>query len=81
MLLEERLILLSLKEEITQMYLQTTSKYSKFEFFNHLLNFISYSPFYITDDPIGGYEYKTNEEREVNTVNANLFIHKIKILF
>lgn len=24
-----------------------------------------YHPFYITDDPIGGYEYKTPEERQV----------------
>lgn len=25
-----------------------------------------YHPFYITDDPVGGYEYKTEEEREVS---------------
>jgi hypothetical protein len=24
-----------------------------------------YHPFYITDDPVGGYEHKTDEEREV----------------
>lgn len=24
-----------------------------------------YHPFYITDDPVGGYEYKTDEERAV----------------
>lgn len=24
-----------------------------------------YHPFYITDDPVGGYEYKTEEERQV----------------
>ena len=26
----------------------------------------NYHPFYITDDPIGGFEYKNEEEREVN---------------
>lgn len=26
----------------------------------------NYHPFYITDDPIGGYEYKSEEEREVS---------------
>lgn len=26
-----------------------------------------YHPFYITDDPVGGYEHKTEEEREVKT--------------
>lgn len=25
-----------------------------------------YHPFYITDDPVGGYEYKTDEERQVD---------------
>jgi hypothetical protein len=29
-----------------------------------------YHPFYITDDPVGGYGYKTAEEREV------IFKHK-----
>jgi hypothetical protein len=26
----------------------------------------NYHPFYITDDPIGGFEYKNEEEREVS---------------
>lgn len=28
-----------------------------------------YHPFYITDDPVGGYEHKTDEEREVSIGN------------
>lgn len=29
-----------------------------------------YHPFYITDDPVGGYEYKTAEEKKV-LINAD----------
>lgn len=28
-----------------------------------------YHPFYITDDPIGGFEYKTEEEKNVRLIN------------
>lgn len=31
-----------------------------------------YHPFYITDDPIGGYEHKTAEERKVWLMQAPL---------
>lgn len=29
----------------------------------------NYHPFYITDDPIGGFEYKNEDEREVRKYN------------
>jgi hypothetical protein len=29
-------------------------------------NAAKYHPFYITDDPVGGYEYKSEEERDVS---------------
>jgi hypothetical protein len=32
---------------------------------NNKTNPANYHPFYITDDPIGGYENKNNAEREV----------------
>lgn len=31
-----------------------------------------YHPFYITDDPVGGFEYKTEEERQVNRVYSTI---------
>jgi hypothetical protein len=31
-----------------------------------------YHPFYITDDPVGGYEHKTPEERAVSFVKSLL---------
>ena len=45
------------------------------------LNSYFYSPFYITDDPVGGYEYKTNEEREVSAVNVKIYTQQINIPF
>lgn len=33
-----------------------------------------YHPFYITDDPVGGYEYKTPEEKQVS-VYLHSLIH------
>lgn len=35
-----------------------------------------YHPFYITDDPVGGYEYKNEEEKAVcGKVDANYFFY------
>lgn len=31
-----------------------------------------YHPFYITDDPVGGYEHKSEAEREVNEVRMTV---------
>lgn len=31
-----------------------------------------YHPFYITDDPVGGFEYKTNEEKAVSVAQLQL---------
>jgi len=37
-----------------------------------------YHPFYITDDPIGGYYHKTAEEKAVNCLACKIFL-KIRI--
>lgn len=36
-----------------------------------------YHPFYITDDPIGGFEHKTDEERSVSVHTRRLFLFKL----
>jgi len=38
-----------------------------------------YHPFYITDDPVGGYGYKTAEEREVIILKSTHDNYSIKI--
>lgn len=39
-----------------------------------------YHPFYITDDPIGGYEHKREEEKKVNYINLSKILTTISCI-
>lgn len=39
-----------------------------------------YHPFYITDDPVGGYEYKTLEEKKVSRKLITLSYYKFHLI-
>lgn len=36
-----------------------------------------YHPFYITDDPVGGYEYKNDEEKAVSEADFPRFMNRL----